>query len=320
MADQQKPEIISGVAYNKYVPWVTVICCMVCVVLFIGINAASDTNNWDNYRKWGAPSITDIWNGAYWGLLTSVFVHKAVWHIVFNVSWFWQFGKKIEFESPKIFFCLFILSSAYISSACELTFAGTTGIGLSGVVYSMFGYIFVMSKSAPQYENFMSKKVIYLFIVWLLLCIVLSALKIWQVGNAAHVAGLLWGALVGKLSKYSMAVKLSAAAFVISFLSATVVWQPWSVDWLSNKAHNLYLDSKFDQADVLCKKILSKDTSNTFAKQTLNAIQVYQLSTKAFAAHKDGRFEEARWFYTKILEIDPKNDWAKENISRLPQK
>ena len=116
---------------------------------------------------------------------------------------FWIFGKKIEFESNKLFYSFLILSSAFMSSACQLIFSNDTGIGLSGVVYAFFGFMFISRKWSENFRNFLEKSTIQLFFFWLLLCIVLSQLQVWMVGNAAHVGGLLWGAGLAYLSKYS---------------------------------------------------------------------------------------------------------------------
>src|SRR5689334_18203104 len=146
--------------FKKYFPIVTAICCLACVVLFIGINTESKVNDWEAYKKWGLPSSQDIFNGSYWGLITSNFLHVEIWHIGFNLYWFWIFGKKIEFETSKVFYGILILSSALVSSAAELAFSDYTGIGLSGIGYSLFGYIFLMSKTTESYRDYLSKRTI----------------------------------------------------------------------------------------------------------------------------------------------------------------
>src|SRR5215218_3895114 len=131
--------------FKKYIPIVTASCCLTSIAIFIGINLEGKLDTWEAYKKWGAPSASDIFSGDYWGLLTTNFVHVEIWHIAFNLSWLWIFGKKIEFETNKVFYAFLILSSALVSSLAQLAFSDTTGIGLSGIGYALFGFLYVKS-------------------------------------------------------------------------------------------------------------------------------------------------------------------------------
>lgn len=51
--------------FKKYIPVVTAICCLISIALFIGINLEGTLDTWEVYKKWGAPSVTDIFNGDY---------------------------------------------------------------------------------------------------------------------------------------------------------------------------------------------------------------------------------------------------------------
>lgn len=313
-----KPAYPAEPGYLKYIPWVTVICTVACIILFIGINTETTPPSWDAYKKWGCPSANDIWNGSYWGLLTSNFLHIATWHIAFNIYWFWLFGKRIEYLSSKLFFIVLILSSSIICSASQLSFSGVNGNGLSGVIYAFFGYALVQSKINAAYKTIITKKVTIWLIAWLLICIVLSYMQLWQVGNAAHVAGFFWGILLGRLYKYTKTIQIAVPATVFSLLFITVFWSPWSINWLSNKAYNLEKDEKFQDAAVIYRQILKKDKQDTFAIKSLQLIEIDSLSKAAYNLHSNKQFKEARELYKQILSIDSANKWAKENLTRLP--
>ncbi len=68
-------ENITDNTFKKYIPVFTAICCLTSIILFIGINLEENLDTWDVYKKWGAPSVTDIFNGDYWGIITSNFLH-----------------------------------------------------------------------------------------------------------------------------------------------------------------------------------------------------------------------------------------------------
>lgn len=313
------PETTStkSVFFEKFIPVITTICCITGVVLFIGINIEPDTNNWDVYKKWGAPSETEIFNGSYWGLFTSNFLHTQIWHIVFNLYWLWIFGKKIEFENSKLFYAFLIYSSALVSSLSELSFDNTTGIGLSGICYSLFGFIFIKGKQAGVYKGYLSTKVTRLFFIWLVVCIVLTKMKVWNIGNAAHVGGLLWGMMLAYTSPWPGYKQWAIAATVLFVLASSVVWSPWSTGWLSNRAYHLHKEQKLDEAILIYKKILQRDPDNIFAKTNLKQVEIYQLQNKALDLEKSQQYELAITVYEKIVQLDTANEFGKTNLRRL---
>ena len=305
-------------SFKKYIPILTAICCLTSIVLFIGINLEGKLDNLDVYKKWGSPSVTDIFSGSYWGLVTSNFLHTELWHIAFNLYWLWIFGKKIEFESKKTFYGLLILSSALVSSLSELSFADTTGIGLSGIGYSLFGFIFVKSKTTEAYKNYLDKRTIRLFIFWLFLCIVLTQTKTWNVGNAAHISGLLWGITLAYISKFDNYKQWAVGFLLFSVLASSIFWNPFSTSWLSHQAFELHKNQKANEAIIVYKKILSRDKSNEFAKANLKQLEIHNLQEKALELHKSQKYKEARQVYNQILSIDPNEQWAKDNLKILP--
>ncbi len=305
-------------SFKKYIPILTAICCLTSIVLFVGINLEGTLDNWEVYKKWGSPSVTDIFNGSYWGLISSNFLHTELWHITFNLYWLWIFGKKIEFESNKTYYGLLILSSALISSLAQLSFADTTGIGLSGIGYSLFGFIYIKSKTTEAYKNYLDKKTINLFAFWLVLCIILTQTKTWNVGNAAHIGGLFWGmtlAYISLLDKY----KQWAVGLVLStILASSIFWNPFSISWLSHQAFNFHKNQRVDEAMVVYKKILKIDRGNAFAKTNLKQLEIHKLQKKAVEFHTNQKYKEARELYNQILDVDKENEWAKKNLKILP--
>lgn len=303
--------------FKKYIPVVTAICCLISIVLFIGINLEGNANNWDVYKKWGAPSVADIFSGDYWGLITSNFLHVEIWHIAFNLYWFWIFGKKIEFETNKGFYVFLILSAGLVSSLAQLAFSDSTGMGLSGIGYALFGYLFVKSKTAEKYKNYLDKNTVNLFLLWLVLCVVLTRTGVWSVGNAAHIGGLLWGGLLAYLSKHEKYIQWMAGFSYIVILIILIIYSPFSTAYLSYQVYELHQNQKADEAIEVYKKILERDPDNEFAKVNLKQLELHQLEQKAFELHTKQKYSEARKLYKQILTIDKDNQWAKENLNKL---
>lgn len=305
-------------SYNRYLPIITAICCIICITLFVGINLETNRENWDMFRKWGAPPETDIFNGDYWGLITSNFLHTEIWHIAFNLYWVWIFGKKIEFELGKLNFAVFVLSAALVSSLAQLAFSDSAGIGLSGIGYALFGFLLIKSRTSEKYKNYLSKRTINLFLLWLVLCIFLTRTGILNVGNAAHIGGMLWGLLLAYIPKYDKYMQWSASFSYLALLIILVLHSPFSVAYLSYRAYELHKSQKTDEAVEVYQKILKANPDNEFAKENLKQIEIFELQKKAYDLHNERKYQEARQVYQRILSLDKNNHWAKDNLSTLP--
>lgn len=307
----------AGKIYRRYKPLITIVLSLGCVALFVGINMESRPIDWAAYKKWGLPSSDDIFQGDYWGLVTANFLHLEIWHIAFNLYWFLVLGKKIEFESKIGFYIFFILSAALISSLAQLGFSSSSGMGLSGVVYALFGYLMVKSRTADAYRGSIDNRTRNLFLIWLVVCVVLTETKILPIGNAAHFAGFAWGLTLALVSRFQWYKQLVIGCLLFGVIGTAFLWNPFATSWLSHKAFQLHKDQKIDEALLIYQEILERDSDNEFATINLKELKVYKLSENAFELHEKGQSREAKELYREILILDPNNEFARNNLEML---
>ena len=127
----------------------------------------------------------------------------------------------------------FVLSSAAVSSGAQLALTDQTGIGLSGVVYAQFGYALAARRVEPSYKDIADKRTVRWLLGWLVLCIVLTQAGIWNIANAAHVAGFLFGWFAGSAFAARIYVTVSQLGLVL-LVGLTVLaasYMPWSNVW-----------------------------------------------------------------------------------------
>jgi GlpG protein len=304
--------------YKRYIPVVTAMCCLISIVLFVGVNMETLPYSWASMERWGAAVMTpDRITPFWWQLITSNFLHVDIGHLIFNLYWLWIFGKKMEREGKLPSYLVFILSAALVSSLTMLAFVSETGIGLSGIVYAQFGYLWVKSATAGRYENYLSRRTIHIFLLWLLLCFALSSFGIWNVGNAAHLGGMLWGAFLAWLSRYRLPIRWAAATSTMALLVVFLIYSPFSTTYLSYKAFQLHQQQRVEEAVIEYRRILKRDPDNEFATQNLKQLEIYQLEKKAFTYHNNHQYAQARLVYSQILQLDSNDKWAKENLMLL---
>lgn len=205
-----------------------------------------------------------------------------------------------------------------ISSLAQLSFSDTTGIGLSGIGYALFGFLFIKGKTKEDYKNYLDNKTINLFLFWLVLCVVLTGSGAWTVGNAAHTGGLLWGATIAYIAKFDKYIRWSIGFSYVAALVILIARSPFSTAYLSHQAYELHKNQKVNEAIEIYRLILKREPYSEFAKENLKQLELHQLEEKALDLHTNQQYGEARQLYNQILDIDKENQWAKENLKRLP--
>jgi GlpG protein len=139
----------------------------------------------------------DAFGAEPWRLLLSALPHGGILHIAFNLYWLWVFGTIIEDTCGWARMLLFTAILAAGSSAAEYAvFSG--GIGLSGVVYGLFGLLWVLGRRDMRFFGVVDRATVRLFMGWFVLCIVLTYLDVLRIGNVAHAAGLGLGAMLAE--------------------------------------------------------------------------------------------------------------------------
>ena len=141
--------------------------------------------------------LDNLRRGEVWRLVTPIFIHWSPLHLIFNLFWLRDLGGMIETRRGSLRMLGLVLLAALISNFAQ--FAWTlpkleAGGGMSGVVYALFGYVWVKDRYEPHLGLHISKETSIIMIAWLFLC--MTGL-VGPIGNAAHVAGLVVGAATG---------------------------------------------------------------------------------------------------------------------------
>ncbi len=131
-----------------------------------------------------------------WRWFTHAFLHFSVIHIAFNVLWWWQLGGDVEKKLGAGKLLSLFLFSAATSGLGQYWVEGANFGGLSGVVYALVGYLWMLGYYAPKLGLGLSKPIVGFMLVWLVLGFVQPFMAI---ANTAHLVGLLCGVAMGLL-------------------------------------------------------------------------------------------------------------------------
>ena len=139
-------------------------------------------------------------DGQYWRLITPAFLHFGWLHIVFNCLWLWDLGRRVEQVMGHLNMFMLFLVIAVVSNASQFEFGGG-GLfgGMSGVVYGLLGFSWVAPQLQPAWPIQPPKAIMIFMVGWLVVCMsgMVEVLGFGAIANAAHLGGLLCGAVVG---------------------------------------------------------------------------------------------------------------------------
>ena len=156
------------------------------------------------FSRYISPTFVEISDGQLWRLLTPIFLHFGIWHILFNMLWLYSLGNQLEQRDSSRYLLVFVVVSGILSNLAQYLIDGPGFGGFSGVVYGLLGYVWMQVRFNPRRGYTIDNFTIIFMVCWLILGIVGM---LGNVANSAHVfglvTGLVWGLIVtGQLGKF----------------------------------------------------------------------------------------------------------------------
>ena len=139
-------------------------------------------------------SLASIRSGQLWRLITPIFVHMTMMHLIFNMIGLYVFGAQVEQRKGTLLFGLLVLALAVFCNLGQAIFESPFAFGMSGVAYGLFGYVWIKSQWEPASGFFVAPATATILVVWFFLC---WTGLLGPVANTAHGVGLATGLLCG---------------------------------------------------------------------------------------------------------------------------
>lgn len=305
---------------RKHIPWVVWYIVITIFAQYILINYKESIKFIDTnvFILMGAPDSVNIYKGQYWGVLTNNFLHIYLSQLIINYIGIIIFGYFIERRIGFIKFSFIVILACIIPSIIQLNLTNQPGIGLSGVNFTLFGYI--ISKSIKNKEFRLKWISVYLTIM-VLIVLYFNIYNIYTENvyrTEAMSFGFLFGLLLGFLSNRKIWVQSLVLFNIIFFAVSTLWYAPWSTEWQVYKGVEAHKTKQYKSAKKRYDKALKLDPNNKQALKNLELLKLDKLKLKAYKAHMKEDYQEAKEIYEEILEISPNDKWAKEGYNELP--
>ena len=159
----------------------------------------------------GAKVLMAKWQWAEpWRMLTPVFLHFSLAHIIFNAAAMLQVGSWVERLWGLRFYLVLCLLTGIAGKALQYSWSQSPMFGgLSGIVFGLFTFNGVTQLLQPSKAFPLPKGLYVMLAVWLIAGFTPFFEQVFgvQMGNGAHLGGALAGALTAVLANWAQAKK-----------------------------------------------------------------------------------------------------------------
>jgi GlpG protein len=167
----------------------TLITFFTCVLVYALMNLGMGNTLFSALSFAGAVPDSDVTE--IWRVFTPSLMHFSAMHIIFNLLWWWYLGGKIETRLGSRPLLFLLLMAGTLPNILQFFITGPNFGGLSGVVYAVVGYTWLMGVRNPNCGIGLPPSYMGFMMVWLVLGF--TDLLGMPIANGAHVGGLLVG-------------------------------------------------------------------------------------------------------------------------------
>ncbi|MBV8254843.1 MAG: rhomboid family intramembrane serine protease [Chitinophaga sp.] len=155
---------------------------------------------------YGAMYYPYVMDGQYWRIFTAIFIHSNGLHILYNMMALGIAGVMLEkLIGPKKFILFYLITGVIAAVVSMFWDKSSIQMGASGAIFGLFGVIagMLLRKAIPKDTRAPYWVILIAFVgLSLLLGLVMP-----NVGNAAHISGLIAGVLLGLLPYKALQTK-----------------------------------------------------------------------------------------------------------------
>ena len=134
--------------------------------------------------------------GQWWRLVTSMFLHDGIAHLLVNGWGFFQLGALFEIWLGSIRLLLVYFASGIAGSLASAYFSELPSLGASGAIFGVLGALIAFLLRRHQLLTPQAKSLLFQLVGWAVINVFLG-FSIPGIDNAAHLGGCAAGFLLG---------------------------------------------------------------------------------------------------------------------------
>ncbi|MEG2283404.1 MAG: rhomboid family intramembrane serine protease [Bacilli bacterium] len=188
--------------FKKKDPVVTKVLIGINILVFLYMTFSGNFDNYTNRFCVYGPLIRA---GEYYRLITGIFLHGGILHLVFNMYALYIIGSQIEGFMGKTKYLIIYLFSGVMGSLLSITLGSYASVGASGAIFGLMGCLLYFGYHYRVYlGNVIKSQIIPLILFNLVMGFVMTGID-----NFAHIGGLIGGILIS----IALGVKYKSSTF-----------------------------------------------------------------------------------------------------------
>ncbi len=264
----------SGVKYSYVKPKVTLALIIINVIVFLIINLVA--MNGSDLASLLSMHRGAVASGQFYRVLTSIFTHEDLFHLLSNCYALYIYGMMIEPAIGKVKYLLIYFAGGFLGNLLTFAFMSNRSIGASGAIFGLLGAVIAIYYINPTAMNRMMMKNV-------LVCVVITTLYSFTGGinNIAHFGGLFGGYMMTcvclskrQRKKIFTSRAIMAVLLIVTLTGSVFVGIP-KIGGANELQYGNYVNMRFfvsfdnyKAADFYAKKILA-DEESVYSKAAL---------------------------------------------------
>lgn len=199
--------------FARKIPFITYIIIALCIIMFVITRGGYDIQT---LIKYGANLDVLTKYGEYYRLVTSMFLHIGIFHILCNMYALYVIGPQVEGFYGKWKYLIIYFVSGICGSIMSMSFnLNTISVGASGAIFGLFGALLYFANNYRGYIGSVIKsQIVPVIVINLFLGFMITGVDIW-----AHIGGLVGGIITANmLGTNDEDVKLSGVPFFLIYV------------------------------------------------------------------------------------------------------
>jgi len=265
--------------------------------------------------RFGAKFNPLIMSGEYWRLVTPIFLHGGIIHLLMNSYFLYAVGPTVEKIFGNFKFITIYLISGIIGNVTSFVFSTSLSVGASGSLFGLMGaLLYVIRKDRRIFRSSFGINVVTNIAINL----AYGFINRGQIDNFAHIGGLVGGYIVARMTgiaweKKSMRERIPACILIAVLIFGGIFAgfnKPENIEFkneyeisikanrLINDAMDSFNEGNYSKSEELSKELLEISGSNS----SLRSISLDLLASSLINQRKN---EQALEYAKELVELDP---------------
>jgi rhomboid protease GluP len=308
--------------FEKGKPFFTYFFIAVQLVMFVLLELNGGSKDPQTLIEFGAKYNPLIIEGEWWRLVTPIFLHIGMLHLLMNTLALYYLGTAVEKIYGRSRFVFVYMVSGIAGSFASYLFTANLSAGASGAIFGCFGALLYFGVMYPKiFFRTMGTNIIAVILLNLAFGFTVPGID-----NAGHLGGLAGGFLAagivsvpGVFRPIRQLLVLTVTALLVGIVYVNdqhAAPSDWDINTVNGVAQEKISEEEWAEAEKLLNEVVKKGTPNSETYFYLSYVDIKLGNTKAAKANlmsaieKRNDFHEAHYNLALLLTDEGKREEA----------